>query len=95
MPGKNSLNSRQTEVTAMKQIDTLWCMLHIGLILFVVAFLIAGIVSFHYSVRKMCDDKFEEGYKAACIDFYKGNIKMELREQPNGELLWVKRGELK
>ena len=38
---------------------------------------------------------FESGYKAACIDFYKGNIKMELREQPNGETLWVKKGELR
>ena len=79
----------------MKQTDALCHILPIGLVLFLIAMAIAGIISFHYSVRKMCDEKFEEGYKAACIDFYKGNIKFELKEQPNGELLWAKKGELK
>lgn len=95
MPGKSSLNSLRTEVTAMKQTNALCRILPIGLVLFLIATAIAGIISFHYSVRKMCDEKFEEGYKAACADFYKGSIKMELKEQPNGELLWVKKGELK
>ena len=79
----------------MKLIDYCYCLLPVGLILFVFAFIAAGAISFHYSVRKMCDEKFEEGYKAACADFYKGSIKMELKEQPNGELLWVKKGALK
>lgn len=89
MPGKNSPGSPQTEVIAMKQTEGFWipAFIILGLL-----FVLCAVISMHtYTYRS----RFEDGYKAACIDFYKGNIKMELQEQPNGELLWVKKGELR
>ena len=89
MPGRSSLNSPLTEVTVMKQTESFWIS---AFIILGLLFIFCAVISMHiYTYRS----RFEDGYKAACIDFYKGNIKMELKEQPNGELLWVKKGELK
>jgi len=89
LPGRSSLNSPLTEVTVMKQTESFWIS---AFIILGLLFIFCAVISMHiYTYRS----RFEDGYKAACIDFYKGNIKMELKEQPNGELLWVKKGELK
>lgn len=73
----------------MKQTESFWLP---TLIILGLLFVFCAVISMHVYTYRW---RFEAGYKAACIDFYKGNIKMELREQPNGELLWVKKGELR
>ncbi len=35
---------------------------------------------------------FNEGYKSGQIDALSGDVKYELKSQPNGETLWVEKG---
>lgn len=55
----------------MKQTDWISAFILLGL-LFVFCAMIFGHTYTHRS-------RFEDGYKAACIDFYKGNIKWNLK----------------
>lgn len=41
------------------------------------------------------DVSFEQGYKQACIDFYKGKIKYDLIKNEDGTVEWKKIGKIK
>ena len=66
-------------------IGTLMCALF-----FVVVLLVVG-GGCGYSVAY--DSAFEQGYIAACGDFYAGKCKYELRDKPDGTRMWVKKTE--
>lgn len=59
------------------------------LILIIIIFIIAGI--FHeIEVKQMYTETYEQGYLEACKDFYKGQLKYDLIQNPDGTREWKK-----
>jgi len=59
------------------------------IVLVFVSTLIGGCVYLMISAQNQRDEKnFENGYKQACIDFYKGKLKYDLIEKEDGTRIW-------
>jgi len=58
-------------------------MKHIIFICFMLSMTIIGFIILYHVV-------YEDGYKAACGDFYKGKLKYDLVTNPDGTRVWKK-----
>lgn len=58
-------------------------------LILIIAFIIAGI--FHkIEMKQMYTETYEQGYLEACKDFYKGKLKYDLIQNPDGTREWKK-----
>ena len=56
--------------------------------LLVMSFIILIIFIFDWYGRREAKEQYEQGYKDACIDFYKGKLKYNLIEHEDGTKTW-------
>ena len=58
--------------------------------LLVMGFLILIVFIFGWYGEREAKEQYEQGYKDACADFYKGKLKYDLVTNPDGTREWKK-----
>lgn len=68
--------------------NVLW--IHSIIMVIVLVLFYAGIYAFIEAHKNSAKSNYEEGYLDACKDFYKGKLKYDLIENPDGTKEWKK-----